>query len=381
MVPQDEATVDTVLSAYEEAGSPRRVRHRGARPRRARYRAVHSEGPAGGDPQAAHRAVRPQSQATNSTSSPAQIKRLGLNPTPLPDLGAGAVGAAALLARNCSKASPRCRASMACRCSRMSTRHGPGRGGAGAAIRPSLLDVLAHAGLMNEQLNLVHGVWLHRDDIAQLAEAGARVVHNPISNLKLKSGVAPILDLYRAGVEIALGCDNYSCAETQNIFHRHADAVPVAGGDRPGARIRSMPPMHCSAATLHGARAVGLDGKAGALKPGMTADLSILDLNEPAFVPFNSAARQIVFSESRPRSRDGVRRRPPGGARRQAGHAGRGRACGGGGGDLAGVPARRAGAGQPQQRSDRAAARTPTVTRGRFHSGSSATSDAASRSS
>ena len=71
---------------------------------------------------------------------------------------------------------------------------------------------------MNERLNLVHGVWLAARDIDMLAESGARVVHNPISNLKLKSGVAPILDLHRAGVDVALGCDNYSCAETQNIF-------------------------------------------------------------------------------------------------------------------------------------------------------------------
>jgi 5-methylthioadenosine/S-adenosylhomocysteine deaminase len=70
----------------------------------------------------------------------------------------------------------------------------------------SLLDVLAKAGLMNERLNLVHGVWLSAADIAMLAQAGARVVHNPISNLKLKSGVAPILDLYRAGITVALGC-------------------------------------------------------------------------------------------------------------------------------------------------------------------------------
>jgi 5-methylthioadenosine/S-adenosylhomocysteine deaminase len=52
------------------------------------------------------------------------------------------------------------------------------------------------------------------------------------------------------------------------------------------------------AATLAGARAVGLSSAIGAIKPGMMADLIILDLNEPAFVPFNSAARQIVFSES-----------------------------------------------------------------------------------
>ena len=51
------------------------------------------------------------------------------------------------------------------------------------------------------------------------------------------------------------------------------------------------------AATLAGAKAVGLEGKVGALKPGMAADLTIFDLNEPAFVPFNSAARQVVFAE------------------------------------------------------------------------------------
>jgi cytosine/adenosine deaminase-related metal-dependent hydrolase len=52
------------------------------------------------------------------------------------------------------------------------------------------------------------------------------------------------------------------------------------------------------AATVSGARALGLGDKVGALKPGMAADLVILDLNEPAFVPFNSAARQIVYAES-----------------------------------------------------------------------------------
>jgi 5-methylthioadenosine/S-adenosylhomocysteine deaminase len=160
----------------------------------------------------------------------------------------------------------------------------------------SLLDVLARAGLMNERLGLVHGVWLSQRDIAQLAEAGACVVHNPISNLKLKSGVAPILDLYRAGVDVALGCDNCSCAESQNIFTamRMLCLLPAVTDPEPG-------PINAGyavkAATVSGARAVGLGGKVGALKPGMAADLMILDLNEPAFVPFNSAARQIVFAE------------------------------------------------------------------------------------
>ena len=150
---------------------------------------------------------------------------------------------------------------------------------------------------MNERVNIVHGVWLAAHDIAQIAEASARVVHNPISNLKLKSGVAPIAELHRAGVDIALGCDNYSCAETQNIFiaMRMLCLLPAVTDPEPHLVNAAYA---LKAATLAGARAVGLDGRVGALKSGMIADLMILDLNEPAFVPFNSAARQIVFSET-----------------------------------------------------------------------------------
>jgi 5-methylthioadenosine/S-adenosylhomocysteine deaminase len=182
--------------------------------------------------------------------------------------------------------------------------------------------VLASAGLMNDRLGVVHGVWLSPRNIAEIAEAGARVVHNPVSNLKLKSGVAPILDLYRAGIDIALGCDNCSCAETQNIFTamRMLCLLPAVTEPDPG-------PINAGyalkAATLSGARAVGLGGKVGALKPGMAADLTILDLTEPAFVPFNSARPPDRFCRIRARGRDRVRRWASRGPRRQAGHLGR----------------------------------------------------------
>ena len=161
----------------------------------------------------------------------------------------------------------------------------------------SLLEMLSRAGLMNDRLNLVHGVWLSPSDIAMLAENGARLVHNPISNLKLKSGAAPIIDLHKAGIGIALGCDNYSCAETQNIFiaMRMLCLLPAITSPDPH-QIDAAYALR--AATLNGAKAVGLEGQAGALKPGMAADMMILDLNEPAFVPLNSAARQIVFAEA-----------------------------------------------------------------------------------
>jgi 5-methylthioadenosine/S-adenosylhomocysteine deaminase len=292
--PQEEAYVDTVLSAYAEAGIrvvfALAARDRGALdiapfiptnlPESIRNRL------AGQD-----RSARDELDFVSS-----QIRRLGKTLTPLQTWALA------------PSAPQRCSAELLEGIAALSREHGlpvlthvyETRVQAAAAqmdTSSSLLDVLARAGLMNDRLSVVHGVWLSPRNIAQIAEACARVVHNPISNLKLKSGVAPILDLYRAGIDIALGCDNCSCAETQNIFTamRMLCLLPAVTEPDPG-------PINAGyalkAATLSGARAVGLGGKVGALKPGMAADLTILDLTEPAFVPFNSAARQIVFAES-----------------------------------------------------------------------------------
>jgi 5-methylthioadenosine/S-adenosylhomocysteine deaminase len=292
--PQEEAYVDTVLSAYEEAGIrvvfALAVRDRGAldiAPFIARTLP---------EPIQMRLAGQDRSARDELDFVASQIRRLGKTPTMLQTWALA------------PSAPQRCSAELLEGIAALSREHDlpvlshvyETRVQAAAArldSSESLLDVLARAGLMNDRLGVVHGVWLSPRNIAQIAEAGARVVHNPISNLKLKSGVAPILDLYRAGIDIALGCDNCSCAETQNIFTamRMLCLLPAVTEPDPG-------PINAGyalkAATLSGARAVGLGGKVGALRPGMAADLTILDLTEPAFVPFNSAARQIVFAES-----------------------------------------------------------------------------------
>jgi cytosine/adenosine deaminase-related metal-dependent hydrolase len=129
-----------------------------------------------------------------------------------------------------------------------------------------------------------------------LADAGTNVVLNPVGNLKTKSGVAPIRPYMEAGVNIALGCDNCSAGDAQNIFQSmklFASLAAITHPDPgpPTARDALL------AATVSGARTAGLAGEIGALKAGMKADLSILDLSDPSFVPLNSAARQLVFTE------------------------------------------------------------------------------------
>jgi cytosine/adenosine deaminase-related metal-dependent hydrolase len=160
----------------------------------------------------------------------------------------------------------------------------------------SLVRYLDAVGLLGRRLNLVHAVWLRRDEIELVAERGGRIVQNPASNLKLKSGISPFLDIRRAGIGVALGCDNTSAGDTQNMFqamrlYALLAAVSDAALDRPLARET----MH--AATAGGAATARLGDAIGAIRPGMKADLAILDLRDPAFVPFNSAARQLVYSE------------------------------------------------------------------------------------
>lgn len=161
----------------------------------------------------------------------------------------------------------------------------------------SQVRYLQSVGLLGRRLGLAHSVWLLPGEIELLAEAGANVVLNPLSNLKTKSGVPPIRSYLDAGVPVALGCDNCSCGDSQNMFQ----AMKLFAGLAAVSDPEPGPPSAADTlaiATEGGARALGQDGEIGAIAPGMKADISIVDLTNPQFVPFNSAARQTVYAES-----------------------------------------------------------------------------------
>lgn len=161
----------------------------------------------------------------------------------------------------------------------------------------SMIDYLDEVGLLAPTTTLAHCVWLREAEIAKLAERGVNVAHNPVSNMKLKSGIAPVRALLCEGVNVALGCDNSSCGDCQNMFQAmKAMCLLAAVADPQPTGVRARDALR--AATLGGARALNLGGSVGALRPGMKADLVIIDLTDPAYMPFNDATRQLVFSES-----------------------------------------------------------------------------------
>jgi len=161
----------------------------------------------------------------------------------------------------------------------------------------SLISYLDVHGLLNSRLNIVHSVWINRAEIDRMATADAGIVLNHLSNMKLKSGIAPVCDLRDSGVRIGLGCDNCSGSDVQSIFQAMKMFCLLSAVSEPelGQPLAHEVLRH---ATIGNARTAGLAGKLGAIKRGYKADLVLIDLNDVAYLPYNSAARQLVYTEA-----------------------------------------------------------------------------------
>ncbi|HET8587421.1 MAG TPA: amidohydrolase family protein [Candidatus Limnocylindria bacterium] len=162
--------------------------------------------------------------------------------------------------------------------------------------RGSLVEYLADCGLLGQRLAMSHAIWTVPREIERIADAGASVVLNLLSNFRLGSGLAPIGAYRRAAVNIALGGDNLSCSDVENPFQAMKLFCLAGGLDGTGAPPTAADALH--AATVGGATTAGLSHELGAIEPGMLADLVALDLDDPAYRPLNDLGRQLVFAET-----------------------------------------------------------------------------------
>jgi 5-methylthioadenosine/S-adenosylhomocysteine deaminase len=121
-------------------------------------------------------------------------------------------------------------------------------------------------------------------------------VHNPASNLRIGSGLAPLKEYLGAGVSVALGTDGAASNDGQNMF----DAVRLATliHNQAGSDFNDWiaPRQAIAMATRNGARAFGID--AGAIAPGKLADIVLLQRDTAAFTPLNDVLGQLVFCEN-----------------------------------------------------------------------------------
>ncbi len=142
---------------------------------------------------------------------------------------------------------------------------------------------------------LAHCVHLTDDEIASLVRHDAGVVHNPTSNCKLASGIAPVAKMREAGLKLALGTDGASSNNNLNLFEEmHVASLlsTVSTGD-----TLSLPPYDAMRmATIGGAEVLGLDSAIGTLEQGKEADLILVETRKSHLTPLNNPFSALVFA-------------------------------------------------------------------------------------
>ena len=155
------------------------------------------------------------------------------------------------------------------------------------------IQILNQYGVWDTRAIAAHCVWTTPEDWAIMADKGVSCVHNPYSNLKLGSGVAPIPDMLQAGVNVALGTDGVSSHNSVDFF----DDMKLAAILHNGVRVDPMALTARQAlemATVSGARALGRN--TGRIKAGAVADLILVDFDAPNLIPCHDEAENLVFS-------------------------------------------------------------------------------------
>ena len=156
------------------------------------------------------------------------------------------------------------------------------------------LDAL---GLLSPRFSGAHGVWLDDAEAALLAKTGAGIVHNPLSNLRLGSGIAPIRALADAGVCVGVGTDAANTSDSQNMFEALRLAANLSRVRADAAQGWVTASEAFRMATEGSARMMGFD-RIGRIARGWAADLLFLDRGYCHYVPLRDVLSQIVFSEN-----------------------------------------------------------------------------------
>ncbi len=156
---------------------------------------------------------------------------------------------------------------------------------------------LAKAGLLRQNTVYVHCVWLSQEDVNAFVKGGSTISHNPSSNMKLGSGVAPVVMMLKAGANVALGTDGGPSNDTYDMLRECKLAAllqKVALRDPKALRHQDVLRM----AVTNGYRSLGLDRSIGRVIEGYKADFVTVDLRSPHLTPAFNLMSSIVYCAS-----------------------------------------------------------------------------------
>ncbi len=157
------------------------------------------------------------------------------------------------------------------------------------------IDHLASLGILGPHLIADHAVHLTRWDMDLMAAHGVKAVHNPESNMKLASGIAPIPELLSRGITVGLGTDGCASNNNLDLFTEMDMAAKLH-------KARTLDPTVMDAvtvlkmATIEGARALGLADHIGSIEAGKKADMIVIDIHAPHLTPMYNPFSHVVYA-------------------------------------------------------------------------------------
>ncbi len=148
---------------------------------------------------------------------------------------------------------------------------------------------------LNDRLIAFHGVCLDETDIRTFRDHGCKVVYNPESNMKLASGFAPVSRMLAAGVRVGLGTDGCASNNNLDMFQAMDTAAKLEKVINLNPTLMPAPTV-VAMATREGAKVLGMEQMTGCIKPGLKADLIMIDLRSPHLTPMYNPYSHLVYA-------------------------------------------------------------------------------------
>lgn len=171
----------------------------------------------------------------------------------------------------------------------------------GKGISP--VAYLDRIGVLDKRTLAVHAVWLYEEDIRILERRRTPVSHNPESNMKLASGIAPVPELIKAGICVGLGTDSAASNNNLDLFLEMDTAAKLHKANTHDPTIMDAQTV-LAMATIKGAEAIGMKNRIGSIEKGKQADIIILDTRTPDLTPMYHPISHLVYSATGAHVRD-----------------------------------------------------------------------------
>lgn len=152
--------------------------------------------------------------------------------------------------------------------------------------------------LLSRQLSAAHSVWLEEDEADLLAKHGVSLVHNPVSNMMLGSGRAPISTYLQKGINVALGTDSSNCGIAHNLFEAMRAAILHSRQEHSNFQEWLKPLDVLKMATMGGSYLLGEENQRGKIKQGYDADMVLLTRRSSALAVNADTISQLVYYEN-----------------------------------------------------------------------------------